>query len=124
MSKALRPFFKWAQHQIPEQKADIILGDEDFPLNDFGIQGRIVHTPGHTPGHISTVLDSGEAFIGCMAHNNLPFRLSPGLPIFAEDITQVKKSWEKIFASGAKTIYPGHGNPFPVDVMKGVLKVP
>ena len=107
---------------FPETKADIILNEKEFSLAEFGIDGKVIHTPGHTPGSLSVLLDNGDAFIGCMAHNGLPLRLRPGLPIFAEDIEQLKKSWEVIIGMGAKTIYPGHGNPFPIDVIQRILE--
>lgn len=105
----------------PPVKADIILGDEDYPLDEFGIEGRIIHTPGHTPGSVSVVLDSGEAFVSCLAHNGLPLRLRPGLPIYADDIDKVRLSWNRIFDAGAKVVYPAHGDPFPIEVAKRFL---
>jgi glyoxylase-like metal-dependent hydrolase (beta-lactamase superfamily II) len=54
-----------------------------------------------------------------MAHNGFPFRFSPGFPIYARDISEVKKSWKKLIAMGAKTIYPGHGKPFAISRMEG-----
>ena len=102
-------------------KPDIILDNSDYPLNDFGINGKIVYTPGHTKGSVSILLESGEAFVGCMAHNNFPFRFRPGLPIFAEDIDEVRESWKSLIQRGARMIYPGHGDPFPVDVIKNIL---
>jgi hydroxyacylglutathione hydrolase len=96
-------------------KADMILHDEDFPLEQYGIKGRIIFTPGHTPGSLSVLLDSGQAFVGCLAHNGFPFTFHPALPIYAENITEIKKSWEVLIRQGAKIIYPGHGNPFSVE---------
>jgi glyoxylase-like metal-dependent hydrolase (beta-lactamase superfamily II) len=56
-----------------------------------------------------------------MAHDGLPFRLRPGLPIYAESINQLRKSWKVLIDAGAKRIYPGHGNPFPVEkILKGI----
>ncbi len=101
--------------------SDIILEDSDYPLQDFGINGKIVYTPGHTKGSVSVILENGEAFVGCLAHNNIPFRFRPGLPIFAENIDEVKKSWNSLLQQGLKMIYPAHGDPFPVDVIKGIL---
>jgi hypothetical protein len=43
---------------------------------------------------LTVVILSGEAFVGCMAHNNLPFRLRPGLPIYALDIDSIKANWK------------------------------
>ncbi len=73
-------------------KADLVLGDNDQALEEFGIRGKIVYTPGHTYGSVSVLLDSGEAFIGCLAHNRPPFALKPGLPTYAEDLDLLKKS--------------------------------
>lgn len=109
----LAPFIR--NMKFPPVKPDIILDSHEFLLNDFGIRGKIIHTPGHTPGHVSVLLESGDAFAGCMAHNNLPFRLSPGLPIYAQDIDQLRKSWKPLIERGAKIIYPGHGDVFPVE---------
>ena len=108
--------------KFPGQKADIVLDNSDYPLHDFGINGRIVYTPGHTSGSVSVLLESGDAFVGCLAHNNLPFRLKPGLPIFADDIEEVKRNWKRVIERGAKTIYPAHGDPFPVEIIKKILK--
>ncbi len=107
--------------KFPKQKADIALDNSDYPLHDFGINGNIVYTPGHTKGSVSVILKTGEAFVGCLAHNNLPFRLKPGLPIFADDIDEVRKSWKSVIERGAKMIYPAHGDPFPVEVIKKIL---
>jgi hydroxyacylglutathione hydrolase len=107
---------------IPPVTVDIVLTGEDFPLKDFGIDGCIVSTPGHTAGSVSVLLDSGEAFVGCMAHSGFPFRLRPGLPIYSDDIHALKQSWRPLLERGAKVIYPAHGKPFAADVVKRFLR--
>jgi glyoxylase-like metal-dependent hydrolase (beta-lactamase superfamily II) len=102
-------------------KVDVVIGDEGLSLEEYGIPGKIIHTPGHTPGSVSVLLETGEAFVGCMTHNNLPFRLRPGLPIFAEDLPKLRDSWRLLLDEGAKTIYPAHGNSFSVDKIRKVL---
>jgi hydroxyacylglutathione hydrolase len=116
----LAPVLKRIIHLTPV-KADLILDDNDFSLKEFGINGKIIFTPGHTSGSVSVLLETGDAFVGCLAHNNLPFRLNPGLPIYAEDIEKIKESWKRILEQGVKTIYPGHGNPFPSDIIKRII---
>jgi glyoxylase-like metal-dependent hydrolase (beta-lactamase superfamily II) len=106
---------------FPPAKVDIPLGDEGLALYDYGIQGKVIHTPGHTGGSISLVLDTGEAFIGCMAHNRFPFVLRPSLPIYAEDVEGIKQSWKLVIDQGAHTIYPGHGKPFPLEKIEKYL---
>jgi glyoxylase-like metal-dependent hydrolase (beta-lactamase superfamily II) len=99
-------------------KADIILDNHEYSLNEYGINGRIISTPGHTAGSVSVLLNSGEAFVGCLAHNRLPFTLHPSLPIYADNVEQIKQSWKKIINEGAEIIYPAHGKPFPVELIK------
>jgi glyoxylase-like metal-dependent hydrolase (beta-lactamase superfamily II) len=84
-------------------------------LDDFGIPGKILYTPGHTYGSVSVVLESGEAFVGCLAQNRAPFVFRPKLPIYAKDLELLKESWIKVLNHGAKIIYPGHGKPFPIE---------
>jgi len=99
-------------------KVDVVIDDEGLSLEKYGIPGEIVFTPGHSLGSISVALDSGEAFVGDSAMNKFPLTTRPNLPIFAEDQATLKKSWKKILDRGAKTIYPGHGKPFPVKKLK------
>ena len=113
------PIFK--RISFPKFKADIVISGKEFPLTEYGIDGKIIHTPGHTKGSISVLLDTGEAFVGCMAHNNFPFRINAGLPIYAQDIATLKTSWKLLIDMGAKIIFPGHGKSFSVDKMKKFL---
>jgi len=107
--------------EIPAARVDLVLGDEPFPLQEYGIPGRILHTPGHSRGSVSVLLDSGEAFVGDLAMNRFPLRLTPGLPIFAEDSAAVSESWRLLLEAGARTIYPAHGKPFPAEVMRRAI---
>jgi hydroxyacylglutathione hydrolase len=106
---------------IPPAKVDVVLGDETLSLAEYGIPGKIVPTPGHSRGSVSVVLESGDAFVGDLAMAEFPMRLSPGFPIFAEDMRQVRQSWQALLDGGVKTIYPAHGAPFPADVMRRAL---
>jgi hydroxyacylglutathione hydrolase len=113
------PYFR--AMPITKAMVDIVLTDKDFPLTEYGIDGSIIYTPGHTSGSVSVILKTGEAFVGCMAHNGFPFRSSPGLPIFADDLNKIKESWKLLIDKGARMIYPGHGNPFSVAEIKKYL---
>jgi len=96
-------------------EADIVVEEEDFSLEDFGVKGNIVFTPGHSPGSIAVVLDSGDAFVGDMAMNGFPLTIGPNLPIFAEDMSALRKSWRKLTDKGLTRIYPAHGKPFLIE---------
>jgi len=88
---------------------------------DGGIPGKIVHTPGHSSGSVSILLETGDAFVGDLAMNALPMRLSPGLPILGDDISRIKESWGVLKREGAKKIYPEHGKPFTIEVINRYL---
>ena len=115
----VKPMISLLRFDIPQ--VDVLLGDEGLSLEAYGISGRIIHTPGHSPGSVSVLLDTGDAFVGCMAQNSLPFCLKPRLPIYAQDIEKVKESWQVLIAEGARTIYPGHGKSFSIDAIQDLL---
>lgn len=103
---------------LPPVKVDIVLDDNGMSLAEYGIPGKVVYTPGHSMGHVSILLDSGDAIVGDMAMNDWYLRLTPGLPVLADDINMVVESWKKILPMGIKRIYPAHGMDFHVDVMQ------
>jgi glyoxylase-like metal-dependent hydrolase (beta-lactamase superfamily II) len=114
-----KPMMSLLRYELPQ--VDILVEDEGLSLEAYGVSGRIIHTPGHSPGSVTVLLDTGDAFVGCMAQNSLPFCLKPRLPIYAQDIEKIKQSWQVLIAEGARTIYPGHGKPFPIDAIKDML---
>lgn len=104
--------------RIPKFDVDVVVDGRDLSLIEYGIPGKLVHTPGHTRGSVSVLMDSGEIFVGDLAMNKFPMRTNPGLPVFGDDIQVVKESWRKVLEMGAKTVYPAHGKPFSTDVMR------
>ena len=100
---------------------DLTLQDDGVSLEPFGISGRILHTPGHTQGSMSVLLDTGDAFVGDLAMNGLPARFGPGMPCLGDDPNAVKTSWRLLLDKGAKKMYPAHGNPFEADVLRRKL---
>jgi glyoxylase-like metal-dependent hydrolase (beta-lactamase superfamily II) len=105
---------------VPPTPVDEPVADE-LPLSDYGISGRVIHTPGHSPGSLTVVLDSGEAFVGDSAVNGLPLSLGPSLPIFAEQAPRLAESWRRILGAGVHTAYPAHGKPFPISEMRRLV---
>jgi hydroxyacylglutathione hydrolase len=99
-------------------KADIVMDDNGMSLQEYGIPAKVIYTPGHSMGHMSIIAESGEAFVGDMAMNAWFLRLTPGLPVLADDINMVVQSWKKILPLGIKQVYPAHGMDFPVAIMQ------
>lgn len=102
IGRRIAPAFRYEPCQ-----ADHIFG-ESFDLNRFGINGYIIHTPGHSPGGATLVIDgivaiAGDSIIGT----------TPGWPFppFADDVELLLRSWKKIIETGCETFLPGHGKP-------------
>ena len=108
--------------KVPSTKVDIILGNNSVLLNEYGIDGSIEYTPGHSSGSVSVLLETGEAFVGDLLMNRIPLRMTPGLPIFAEDLSELKQSLELLLEKGVRKIYPAHGKLFNADIIHKELK--
>jgi len=106
---------------INPTNVDIVLDDNEFSLTDYGIPGKAIHTPGHSAGSVSILLETGDAFVGDLAMNEFPLRFGAGFPAFGESIDIIKDSWSTLLEKGAKMVYPGHGDPFPVSVIEEAL---
>ena len=85
-----------------------ILVDDVFDLSEYGISGRIIHTPGHSQGSISIILDNGETLIGDMVRDVGDGEIGPGM--FYEDKETLVASLEEVALFESRTIYLSHGN--------------
>lgn len=104
--------------RVPACPVDRRMPDEAVRLEEFGIPGVAVPTPGHSPGSISIVLETGEAFVGDLAMNRPPLTLRPRLSILGDAPEVVTRSWARILELGATRIFPAHGPPFDADVIE------
>jgi len=86
---------------------DIVIDDE-YDLGEFGISGKVIHTPGHSPSSISIILDSREALVGDLIREEKPGQL--GFGMFYEDRSTALKSLQKVAAFDPKTIYLSHSD--------------
>jgi len=90
--------------------ADVLLDDGDR-LEAYGIDGRIIHTPGHTRGSISVVLGDGTVFVSDLAS-------SMGFPhaqmLYAQDWGTLRESLRRVQAVRPKRVFTGHGGS-PID---------
>lgn len=84
-----------------KQNDSLILKLEDSRkfLASLGLDGEILHTPGHSDDSVTLILDEGYAFTG---------DLHPAF-MNIDDIT-TRASWDKIHQHKIKRIYPGHGS--------------
>jgi hydroxyacylglutathione hydrolase len=117
--KLITPFMKDGYQTT---KIDLLMDDE-FDLHPYGLDGKVIATPGHTPGSISILLDSGEAIIGDLfGGGRLMGLFQPGRPRYHHwysnfDIAQ--KSIAQILEKNPTRIFAGHGGPLEgKDVIK------
>ncbi|MBR3734714.1 MAG: MBL fold metallo-hydrolase, partial [Lachnospiraceae bacterium] len=75
------------------------LKDSRTFLKELGIDGEIIHTPGHSDDSISLWLDSGELFVG---------DLNPLYELKLHKGTQIGDSWDKLLALDPAVVYYGH----------------
>jgi glyoxylase-like metal-dependent hydrolase (beta-lactamase superfamily II) len=92
-------------------KPDIIVS-YDTNLSEYGFDAKIIHTPGHTQGSISLIVNDCNAFIGDLCFN-LRFAKTLIPPIY-QNYQQLYMSWNKLNQTGVTEFYPGHGNQFPI----------
>ena len=106
---------------IPGTNVDVVIGNGGLLLDEYGIPGKVIHTPGHSSGSVSILLETGEAFVGGLAMYKFPLCLSPGLPIFAEDSVKLNESWKLLLGQGVKMIYPSHGESFSANIIRKAI---
>jgi glyoxylase-like metal-dependent hydrolase (beta-lactamase superfamily II) len=79
---------------------------ERYDLKDAGINGYCLHTPGHSAGSISIVLDNEYAITG----DTLTGIISgSAFPLWGDDTAELIRSWKKLLATGCLTFLPAHG---------------
>jgi glyoxylase-like metal-dependent hydrolase (beta-lactamase superfamily II) len=123
LDKLTLPFISSNYNPVTLNENDIIVSDDDYDIYELtGIKARVIHTPGHSKGSVSLLLDNGTSFVGDVAMNILRIFGQGRRPIEAEDYGDVYKSWQKLVRCGARTICPSHGSSFAVDELAKTLK--
>jgi glyoxylase-like metal-dependent hydrolase (beta-lactamase superfamily II) len=107
--------------RFPRVCPDIVLDGEGLRLDDFALCGRWIHTPGHTQGSVSLLLDSGEAFVGDLLVASRDGGATSKLPPAGDSREQMLASVNRLLSAGATMIFPGHGPAFPAEHARSVL---
>lgn len=94
--------------------ADIII-NEELDLKEYGVNGIITTTPGHTLGSASLVLPDGKAVIGDLLVRRYFLGGRPEKPPFLHDPKGFKDSMSKLQKMGVKEFYPGHGKSININ---------
>jgi glyoxylase-like metal-dependent hydrolase (beta-lactamase superfamily II) len=89
---------------------DLYLEDGD-DFSDVGLDAQALSLPGHSRGSIGILTAAGDLFCGDLLEN-------PGTPAtnsIMDDRLACQTSLEKLKKFDIQTVYPGHGQPFPMD---------
>lgn len=110
-SRLIRPV---VNKPFPPITPDRLL-DETFDLAEYGLEGRILPTPGHTAGSVSLLLPDGSAIVGDVMMGGYlggAFRAShPNYHYFADNLGAIHTSIRSLLDAGVHTFYVGHGGP-------------
>jgi hydroxyacylglutathione hydrolase len=91
-------------------EADLLL-DDGADLSPYGLDGRVVLVPGHSPGSLAVVTAQGDAFVGDLLVNYAV----PSQPIYLLDRKAWERSLDRLRALQPRMVYVGHGEPFAGD---------
>ena len=83
-------------------------------LSAHGFDARIVDLPGHSKGSIGILTAGGDLFCGDLFENTE----KPALNSIMDDLAAANASVERLAGMGIKTVYPGHGSPFSMDMLR------
>jgi hydroxyacylglutathione hydrolase len=72
----------------------------------MGLDAYIMHTPGHTSGSVSVIVDDEIALVG-----DAMFGVFKGsvFPPYAENADEMVRSWGKLLGSHCRIFIPSHG---------------
>lgn len=91
-------------------EADILVKDE-MDLKEFGVDAKVISTPGHTDCSLSIVTKNGEAIIGDF-FLDMPFTPKPSFSFVATDPFKMKESLKKLLDMGCNTFYSSHAKVY------------
>ena len=89
---------------------DLYLRDGDN-LSEYSFDAQIVSIAGHSRGSIGILTSDGDLFCGDLLENTK----KPALNSLMDDAAACEASIEKLQGLEIATVYPGYGEPFPME---------
>lgn len=91
-------------------KPDLYVG-EGYDFSEYGFNAKVLEIPGHSKGSIGILTTTGELFCGDLLGNTG----KPDIGGIIDDSDAAHASIEKLKSLQITTVYPGHGQPFPME---------
>ena len=85
---------------------DIVFSDA-FDLSGFGLNAKLMHAPGHTPGSSCLIAGDEIALVGDAMYGVFPWSV---LPPFGNDMDSMIRSWGELLKTGCRLFLPSHGS--------------
>jgi hydroxyacylglutathione hydrolase len=79
-----------------------------YEFKEAGFNVHIIHTPGHTTGSMSVIVDNEIALVGDAMFGIFRGRI---MPPFGNDKAQIVKSWGTLLDTDCRIFLPSHGKP-------------
>jgi len=93
-----------------------LAADEESVLDEIGLDGSVVWTPGHTKGSVTLFLNqSSVAIVGDLLRARRGRLVEP---LLMESIAQTEASVKRVLDLDPQIICPGHGKPLPASMVK------
>ena len=108
MSRFVRPFVD----ELFEGFEPDMLFRDGFPLDPYGIKGRVLATPGHTPGSASVILGAGEAIVGDVLRGSMLLPNKAREHFFCNDPELNNRSIVRLAREGLTRCHPGNFGSF------------
>lgn len=81
-------------------------------LSGYGLDARVLSLPGHSLGSTGVLTAGGDLFCGDLLDNTR----RPALNSLIDDPQVARASLEKLKKLPVGTVYPGHGDPFSMEL--------
>lgn len=104
--------------KYPAVEPDVAV-KEEFDLTQYGIKGKIIHTPGHSQGSITVLLDTGEMLLGDIVRGEAP---EIHLGNFYEDKDALIQGLEMLVTYQPQKVYMSHGGSMDNAMLQTTIK--
>ena len=90
--------------------------DDGYKFSEYGFDAEVISIPGHSKGSIGILTAGGDLFCGDLLENIK----KPALSSLLDQPVVASASIEKLKTRNIQTIYPGHGKPLTMDMLRNI----
>lgn len=98
-----------------------IVFDAAWRLDEYGVAGEVIPTPGHSPGSVSLLLDSGAAIVGDLVMGSMLFPKRATPPLIAWNLERNWVSLRAVLERQPHIVHITHGQAFAPEVLWRLL---